>query len=282
VRLEPEPPGKDEAPPAPEQKKTPTVLEWNLAASAPAAAPPGPPPYRPALAHPTAELAKLALFRGVNPLYAVFLVNQLGVADRAERVQALESVLELPRSVGRFVRVPKQDRLPPGPLATTRLDAQLLQLGLATMDELVEQPRDEADQRRHTYDEERKWVLPLADKLRRLFDYELPGVHDLRTNPVWAAGELLEFGGDFNKYVTSRELQKQEGVIFRHLLRLILLLEEFKQLSPPDADAGAWQAELADIAARLTESCHRVDPGSTDRVLEQVAAEVAEAEVEEE
>ena len=150
--------------------------------------PPPPPPYQPVLAHPTAELAKLALFRSSNPLYAIFLINQLGTANRAERMQALESVLELPRSVGRFVRVPKHDELPPGPLATTRLDAQLLNLGLATMDELVEKPRDEANQPRHTYDEERVWVLALADKLRRLFDYELPGVEGLRTQPVWAAG----------------------------------------------------------------------------------------------
>ena len=99
------------------------------------------PPYRPALAHPTGELAKLTLFRGVNPLYALFLVGQLGMADAAERMQAWESVLELPRPVARFCRVPKQDQLPPGPLATGRLDVQLLNLGLATMDELVARPK---------------------------------------------------------------------------------------------------------------------------------------------
>ncbi len=38
-------------------------------------------------------------------------------ANREERIQAMESVLELPRSVGRFVRVPNHDELPPGPLA---------------------------------------------------------------------------------------------------------------------------------------------------------------------
>ncbi|MBN1912414.1 MAG: DEAD/DEAH box helicase, partial [Pirellulales bacterium] len=99
--------------------------------------PEGPPAYRPELARPTAELSKLLLFRGVNPLYGVFLINQLGVADRAERIQAMESVLELPGSVAHFVRVPRQDELPPGPLATLRLDEQLLRLGLATEAELV-------------------------------------------------------------------------------------------------------------------------------------------------
>ena len=91
---------------------------------------------RPMLARPTENMAKLLLFRGINPLYAVFLINQLGIADRNERIQAMESVLELPGSVGHFVRVPRQDEMPPGPLATMRLDAQLLQLGLATPEEL--------------------------------------------------------------------------------------------------------------------------------------------------
>ena len=81
--------------------------------------------------------------RSVNPLYGVFLVNQLGIADRAERIQAMESVLELPRSIGRYVRVPRHDELPPGPLATTRLDEQLLRLGLVTAEELRESPQEE-------------------------------------------------------------------------------------------------------------------------------------------
>jgi hypothetical protein len=98
-------------------------------------------------------------------------------------------------------------------------------------------------------------------------------VHSLFTTPVWAAGEVLEFGGQFNKYVTSRGLQKQEGIIFRHLLRLILLVKEFEQLTPPDCLPGEWQDDLRDIAARLTDCCHRVDPTSTDKVLEEAAGE---------
>ena len=41
-----------------------------------------------------------------------------GIADRNERIQALESVLEMPRPLLRHVRVPCPDKLPPGPLAT--------------------------------------------------------------------------------------------------------------------------------------------------------------------
>ena len=116
-------------------------------------------------------------------------------------------------------------------------------------------------------------MLTVAEKLRRLFDYDYAGVHDLRTSPVWAAGELLQFGGDFNKYVTSKSLQKQEGMVFRHALRLILLVNEFMQLSPPDTTEEEWRGDLGDIAAKLTESCRRVDPESTDKALEEVEQE---------
>jgi len=225
------------------------------------------------MARATAELVKLTLLRSVNPMYGVFLVNQLGIADRAERLQAFESVLELPGSVAHFVRVPAQQELPPGPLATTRLDPLLLQMGLATEAELVGQPKDEDDDRgrRSLFDEEPTWVLTLADKLRLLFQHQYPGVHDLRMRPAWAAGELLEFGGNFNNYVTSKHLQKQEGIVFRHLLRLILLLGELRQLTPPDTTAALWQMELDAIADQLTESCHAVDATSTDKALSQAS-----------
>ena len=120
-------------------------------------------------------------------------------------------------------------------------------------------------------------MLTLAEKLRRLFDYDFPGVHDLRSTPVWAAGELLQFGGDFNKYVTSKALQKQEGMLFRHMLRLVLLVGEFVQLCPPDVTEEEWRGELTDIAGGLTESCRRVDPASTDKALEVVEQETEQA-----
>jgi hypothetical protein len=98
----------------------------------------------------------------------------------------------------------------------------------------------------------------------------------LRTSPVWAAGELLEFGGDFNKYVTSKSLQKQEGLVFRHALRLIMLIGEFMQLTPPEVSEEVWRGELGDIATRLTESCRQVDPDSTDKALEEAEQETPE------
>jgi hypothetical protein len=119
----------------------------------------------------------------------------------------------------------------------------------------------------------------LAEKLRLLFDALYPDVTDVHTQPVWAAGELLRFGGNFNKYVQSRDLVKQEGIIFRHLLRLILLCGEFAQICPAGADPEAWQTELRDISDQLTASCRAVDPASTDEMIEKAhAADVVEGE----
>jgi superfamily II DNA/RNA helicase len=231
--------------------------------------------YQPHFAYPTETLPRLLKLRGINPLYGVYLVNQLGIASREERMQAFESVLEMPGSVAKYVRVPKYEDMPPGPLATTRLDVELLQMGLATPEQLgakLEEDKDDKPRGREMF-EEKVWPLTLAEKLRLLFDATFPEVHSLITVPVWAAGEVLEFGGQFNKYITSRGLQKQEGVIFRHLLRLILLVKEFQQFTPPDCSAEEWLTDLKDIADGLTDCCRAVDPSSTDKVLEEAERE---------
>src|SRR5262249_46570730 len=93
------------------------------------------------------------------------------------------------------------------------------------------------------------------------------------------AGELLRFGGNFNKFVQSRDLIKQEGIVFRHLLRLILLCGEFAQVCPPEITVEEWQADLRDLADRLTASCREVDPANTDQMIELAhAADVVEGE----
>jgi superfamily II DNA/RNA helicase len=235
----------------------------------------GQPAYRPERAIPTANLPKLLMFRGVNPLYGVFLINQLGIANRVERIQAMESVLEIPRSVGPQIRVPDHDQMTPGPLATTRLDAQLLALGLATTEELIGNEHRQ-EERQRLFREEPVRVLTLADKLRRLFDHDFPGVHSVYTDPVWAVGELLEFRGDFNKYVTTNRLQKQEGIVFRHLLRFILLVGEFTLLCPPDTTEEEWRGDLLDIRNQLAASCRAVDPTSTDKAVEESLSQVAQ------
>jgi hypothetical protein len=250
-------------------------------ASSPAPSPPTFPSYKAQLARPTRKLEKLTELRGVNPLYGLFLVEQLGIASREERIQAFESILEMPRSMMAFVRVPGHEELPPGPLAKERLDPLLLQLGLASIQELGAAPpagEEEADKdpRDIERDEfgERIRILTIADKLKLLFDHEYPGIPEVPITSCWAAGEVLQFEGNFNKYVTSKGLQKQEGIVFRHLLRLTLLLGEFRELVPPDCDPFAWQDEIDDMVDRLAETCRRVDPNSTDKALEEAKVEV--------
>jgi superfamily II DNA/RNA helicase len=234
-----------------------------------------PPPFAAVLATPTPELDKLLVFRSVHPLYGAYLVNQLGSADRNERLQALESVLEVPRPLLRYLGVPLPHQLPPGPLARERLDPELIRRGLI----VAPVPAAEDEEEDDGFDE--PWERPptFAEKLRLLFDATHPDVEDVNTQAVWAAGELLQMGGNFNLYVKTHDLVKQEGIVFRHLLRLILLCAEFAQVSPPEGEPESWRADLADLAGRLTASCRDVDPTSTDQVIEQAhAADVVEGE----
>ena len=166
----------------------------------------------------------------------------------------------------------------PGPLALTRLDADLISRGL-----MIAKPPpvegEEEDDEWTPWREEEERPPTLSDKLRLLFDALYPEVNDVTTQSIWAAGELLRFGGNFNKFVPSRDLVKQEGILFRHLLRLILLCGEFQQVTPVDMDPLAWQAELRDIAEQLTASCREIDPTSTDEAMAQAhAADVVEGE----
>jgi len=231
------------------------------------------PVYKPELAHPLDKLDILAKFRSVNPLYGYFLTEQLDIADEDEKLQAFESVLELPFSLGREIRVPHQRDLPPGPLATERLDARLLQLGLVSAEQLrppTEEELEEMRERgRRNYDEERPWTLAFAEKLFTLFEYEYPAVHSVRITPVWVAGELFRYGGNFDAYINGKGLQKQEGMLFRHLLRLILLLEEFVPFPPQNIDAAAWEEQLRSLAARITESCTALDAHATQKTVEE-------------
>ena len=227
-----------------------------------------PPAYQPKTATPTAALDRLLVFRSVNPLYGDFLLQQLGIADQVERIQALESVLEIPSSLFKQVRAPGPEELPPGPLATARLDKELLDRGLASPVDLDPSLEKEDDTPKFGERPPRRYALPFADKLRRLFDSDFPDVGEFRTLPVWVVGDLLHFGGDFQKYVTSQDLTKQEGLIFRHIMRMILLCSEFSELTPPETTEAEWRASLRSIADQLTVCCRVIDPESTDQMLE--------------
>ena len=155
--------------------------------------------------------------------------------------------------------------MPPGPLATTCVDLEIVNRGILPAGDLYP-PFD------HDIPfEERKYPPALAEKMRMLFAHQHPDVERISITPVWVAGDLFEFSGDFSKFVGGRDLAKQEGLVFRHLLRLALMLGEFSQLAPPEIDPQTWREELRDIALRLTESCRGVDPASTDSMISHAA-----------
>ncbi len=221
--------------------------------------------YEAITATPNESMDSLLLLRGVHPLYAMFLMNHLGIADQNERILAFESLLEMSRTLGKAIRVPWPEDLPPGPLQTTRLDSQLLKLGLVTAQELGE-GRDDEDGPK-PWDDDFVPILTLPHKLQRLFQFDYPYVDDLRITPVWVVGEVLNYGEDFNKYITSNKLQKQEGMIFRHLLRFVLLIDEMAELCPPDVEHEVWQSELWPIANQLEAICRKADPHNTETWL---------------
>ena len=117
------------------------------------------------------------------------------------------------------------------------------------------------------FQEPRVWPLTIGEKILRLFRDEYPRVHNVNVQPVWIVGELLQFGGDFNKYVTARKLQKEEGILFRHCLRMILLLDEMANVPPAESTVETWEDPLDELAQRLTDSCREIDPQSTDEML---------------
>jgi superfamily II DNA/RNA helicase len=228
-------------------------------------------------ATPTAKLDTLLVFRSIHPLFAAFLLDHLGVADPTERLQLLESVLELPKPLLKLVRPPWPEELPAGPLQQ-RLDPELVQKGLIAA---LQPPKDEDEE--DDEDDRRFAERPpsLSDKLYLLYESQYPDATDLTVQPVWAVNALLrDFAGNFNLYVKSRDLIKQEGLIFRHLLRLILLCGEFAQLCPAETPPEEWRGYLADLSGRLTAACRVVDPDSTDAAIEHAHdADVVEGEM---
>jgi hypothetical protein len=232
------------------------------------AAPPGPEPYDPITATPTQRLKQLMVFRAVHPLYGIYLMDYLGKADQAELIQILESLLALPGSVARGVRVPWPDRLPPGKLSLEVIDPAILTAGLATMEDMYP-PADQSD----VEPELRKYPIPLAQKMKMLFENTIDHAGGLFVTPVWAVGDLLSRGGNFDEFVRSRELVKQEGILFKHFLRMILLCDEFRQLTPTDVVPADWEVRLREISRVLTTACTTVDPQSTDEMLEEMAEE---------
>lgn len=208
------------------------------------------------------SIHKLLSFRSVDPLYGMFLVEQLVHSNFEEKVMALESVLQVPPVIERHVRIP--DDLPPGPLQTQVIEPLLIQMGAVVA--RVNTGGDDDDDHNGvegvlTEEEQRPPTFP--EMLRIVFESRLAAPEPVFVQPKWIGGALPDAVGDFYKLVKSRDLVKQEGLILRHLLRLVILAGEFlTQTEDPDYQ------RIAEIA---TAACRRVDPRYTDRFLEQAA-----------
>ena len=231
--------------------------------------------YKPITAQPKADLPSLLHLRSVNPLFGIYMADLLKHADVTERIMALESMLELPANVAAQVRVPGPDILPHGPLANNYLHPRLLELGLATVPEILgrwteDEDEDEEEQRAKEQFGRRlppPWPLSLGEKVLRLFRYDVPTVHDVAVRGVWVVGELLNFNGDFFKYIQAHGLQKQEGILFRHILRFTMLCDEIASIPPIGSQPEDWEDVFDDLIEKLSASCRAVDPESTEEIL---------------
>lgn len=221
--------------------------------------------YRPDSADVKPSLETLIQIKTVNPVFGLFVADLLADADPLERVAVLESTLQVPGTVARHVRMPGAEELPPGTLTTTKLDPMLLQYGLASPAELGQIDEDEQD--RYVPFEQRVWPLTIGEKVMRWFRHQQPRVDDVQVTPAWIVGRLIEFDFNFQSFVTSYNLQKEEGILFRHCLRMVLLLDEMANIPPPSTTVETWEYWMDDLAERLTDMCRDVDPQSTDEIL---------------
>ena len=221
--------------------------------------------YAPREAEPTDGLVELLAFRAVHPLYGGFLLDHLGKLERHERLQVMESVLEMPNSVAKKVRVPWPDELPPGPHTREVIDRRLVEGGTFGHGDLY--PKDIEEQKEEgAFGPSLRFPVPLAEKLGALYRQDVRHGGDPPLTAVWCAGRLIEDGGDFYTFVANADLAMQEGVVFKHLLRLILLCGELSAVTPVGMEEDAWKAELDELSGLLTEVVLGVDPQSAEEV----------------
>lgn len=212
------------------------------------------------------SIYRLATFRSLDPLYGAFLAEQLARADENEKILALESALELPPAIERKVRIPLD--LLPGPLQREVIEPMLVAKGLLTATVSPDDADAEDDDGDDEFDDEHQRPPSFPEMLKIAFDSLLASPENVRVQPKWVAGGAFEMQCEFYKFVRARDLVKQEGLVLRHLLRLVILAGEFFTLTQdPDYQR---------IGHLATKTCHRVDPKYTDRFLAD-ASELAAA-----
>jgi superfamily II DNA/RNA helicase len=209
------------------------------------------------------SIHRLLVYRSVDPLYGAFLAEKLTRSNFDEKVLALESVLPVPPVIERYVRIP--DDLPPGPLQVNELQPELIARGavLAKPDgSLAGVSDDEYEDYLEEPEEERPPTFP--EMLALVFQSKLAVPDQFFVQPKWVAGLAFQQDCDFYKLVSARNLVKQEGLVLRHLLRLVILASEFYlQTGDPDYQM---------LGEKATRICHDVDPRYTDRFLAEAEA----------
>ncbi len=196
----------------------------------------------------------LLTFRSVDPLYGAFLSSRLAHGSFEEKLAALESILPLPPAMERLVRPP--DDRPPGPLQSQVIEPALVQLGIVVAKPQVAADEEEFDDP-WAEEEERPPTFP--EMLKLVFQSTLKVPEEVFVQPKWVAGGAFELDSDFYKFVKSRDLTKNEGLVLRHLLRMVILAGEFRtRTEDPDYQIMAEKATLA---------CQRVDARYTERFL---------------
>jgi len=205
------------------------------------------------------SIYRLLNYRSVDPLFGEFLAQQLVYSNFDEKVLALEAVLEVPPSILSHVRIP--DDLPKGPLQEKVLEPLMLQMGI-TVAKPAEEEEEDAPRRNWVdpwdrVEEERPPTFP--EMLKIAFEARLAAPEPAFVQPKWIAGDAFRRDCEFFRCVRALNLIKQEGLILRHLLRLVILAGEFfVRTEDPDYQR---------IGELATATCQRVDPKYTNRFL---------------
>ena len=205
------------------------------------------------------SIEKLLAFRSVDPLYGVFLAEQLARGSFEEKVQILESVLDVPPVIARKTALPD---LPKGPLQSEVMEPLMIQMGvLLSNPEPAPEPEYPGSYREMYPDEEEERPPTFPEMLKLAFEAKLAAPEPVNVQPKWIAGGAFEMDCEFFKFARAANLIKQEGIVLRHILRLVILAGEFLLLTEdPDYER---------IAELATSCCQRVDQRYTDRFLEE-------------
>lgn len=208
------------------------------------------------------SIYRLLNYRSVDPLFGDYLASQLNYANADEKLLALEAVLEVPPAILRNVRIPET-------LAKGPLQEQVLEPLLVTMGVNVVKPEPDSDERRRWVDaweedEQDEHPPSFPEMLKIAFEARLAAPEPAFVQPKWIAGDAFQRDGEFFKCVRALDLVKQEGLILRHLLRLVILAGEFY--------ARTEDPEYQHIGELATRTCQRVDRSYTERFLAEAAS----------